>query len=280
MERRRLAHRHRERAARPRLQMPALRQGQAVCGLPDLRPRCEACGLDYAFIDAGDGPAIFIIMIAGAIVVGSRADRRDQIPAAVLAACGAVAAADSRHHAAAAALDEVAADRAAVPSQGRRRPADRSRAEMNAIIATRRGVAGFGIFTLADGGAVRRPRRLAVAAPGREARADRGADRAARRARPAPLPPAAQWSALTPAQRRIPPRQLYRDLSSPVRMRWSTAPARRCATMSPAPAPGRSCPRACRRRDRRGQCRLRAEHDAGPRPAGSRGDAARHRRSR
>ena len=50
--------------------MPALRQGQAVCGIPDLRPNCEACGLDYAFIDTGDGPAVFIIMIAGAIVVG------------------------------------------------------------------------------------------------------------------------------------------------------------------------------------------------------------------
>ena len=35
-----------------------------------LAPRCETCGLDYAFIDSGDGPAIFIIMIAGAIVVG------------------------------------------------------------------------------------------------------------------------------------------------------------------------------------------------------------------
>jgi len=30
-----------------------------------LRPTCESCGLDYAFIDAGDGPAIFIIMLAG-----------------------------------------------------------------------------------------------------------------------------------------------------------------------------------------------------------------------
>jgi len=28
-----------------------------------IAPNCEACGLDYAFIDAGDGPAIFIIMM-------------------------------------------------------------------------------------------------------------------------------------------------------------------------------------------------------------------------
>jgi uncharacterized protein (DUF983 family) len=36
-----------------------------------LRPRCEACGLDYEFADAGDGPAVFIILIAGFIVAGA-----------------------------------------------------------------------------------------------------------------------------------------------------------------------------------------------------------------
>ena len=36
-----------------------------------MRPSCERCGLDYAFIDSGDGPAVFIILIAGAIVVGA-----------------------------------------------------------------------------------------------------------------------------------------------------------------------------------------------------------------
>ena len=35
----------------------------------DPRPRCEACGLDYAFADAGDGPAVFVILFAGFIVV-------------------------------------------------------------------------------------------------------------------------------------------------------------------------------------------------------------------
>ena len=43
--------------------------GKLYAGFLTLAPRCDACGLDYAFIDAGDGPAIFIIMIAGAIVV-------------------------------------------------------------------------------------------------------------------------------------------------------------------------------------------------------------------
>src|ERR1700760_3010680 len=50
---------------------PACGNGKLFSGFLTLRARCEACGLDYAFIDAGDGPAIFIIMIAGAIVVGA-----------------------------------------------------------------------------------------------------------------------------------------------------------------------------------------------------------------
>jgi uncharacterized protein (DUF983 family) len=31
-------------------------------------PRCEACGLDLSAHDAGDGPAVFVILILGAIV--------------------------------------------------------------------------------------------------------------------------------------------------------------------------------------------------------------------
>jgi uncharacterized protein (DUF983 family) len=49
---------------------PRCGRGKLYAGFLTLRPNCEACGLDYAFIDTGDGPAIFIIMIAGAIVVG------------------------------------------------------------------------------------------------------------------------------------------------------------------------------------------------------------------
>src|SRR5258708_29501755 len=50
---------------------PRCGKGKLYAGFLTLRPSCEACGLDYAFIDTGDGPAIFIIMLAGAIVVGS-----------------------------------------------------------------------------------------------------------------------------------------------------------------------------------------------------------------
>jgi len=35
-----------------------------------LKDRCEACDLDYAFIDSGDGPAVFAILILGFVVLG------------------------------------------------------------------------------------------------------------------------------------------------------------------------------------------------------------------
>src|SRR5262245_51222848 len=35
-----------------------------------LRERCERCGLDYAFADSGDGPAVFAIFILGVLVLG------------------------------------------------------------------------------------------------------------------------------------------------------------------------------------------------------------------
>jgi uncharacterized protein (DUF983 family) len=48
---------------------PRCGRGKLFAGFLTLGPRCEACGLDYTFIDTGDGPAIFVIMLAGAIVV-------------------------------------------------------------------------------------------------------------------------------------------------------------------------------------------------------------------
>jgi uncharacterized protein (DUF983 family) len=50
---------------------PRCGRGKLFSGFLTLRHRCEACELDYAFIDTGDGPAIFIMMIAGAIVVAA-----------------------------------------------------------------------------------------------------------------------------------------------------------------------------------------------------------------
>jgi uncharacterized protein (DUF983 family) len=49
---------------------PRCGKGRLFQGFLNLRPRCDVCGLDYSFAEAGDGPAVFIILIAGFIVVG------------------------------------------------------------------------------------------------------------------------------------------------------------------------------------------------------------------
>jgi uncharacterized protein (DUF983 family) len=49
---------------------PRCGKGKLFDGFLALRQRCEACGLDYSFADAGDGPAVFVMFIAGFIVVG------------------------------------------------------------------------------------------------------------------------------------------------------------------------------------------------------------------
>jgi uncharacterized protein (DUF983 family) len=48
---------------------PRCGKGHLFQGFLGLRPRCESCGLDFGFADAGDGPAVFVILIGGAIVV-------------------------------------------------------------------------------------------------------------------------------------------------------------------------------------------------------------------
>jgi uncharacterized protein (DUF983 family) len=48
---------------------PSCGQGRLFRGFLTTRPRCESCGLDYGFADAGDGPAIFVILLAGFVVV-------------------------------------------------------------------------------------------------------------------------------------------------------------------------------------------------------------------
>jgi uncharacterized protein (DUF983 family) len=48
---------------------PRCGRGKLFSGFLTLAPRCAACGLDYTVIDTGEGPAIFILMLAGAIVV-------------------------------------------------------------------------------------------------------------------------------------------------------------------------------------------------------------------
>ena len=38
-------------------------------GFLALRPACTVCGLDLDFADAGDGPAVFVILIAGFLLL-------------------------------------------------------------------------------------------------------------------------------------------------------------------------------------------------------------------
>ena len=49
---------------------PRCGEGKLFNGFLTVAPRCNACGLDYAFADSGDGPAAFVILIIGFLVVG------------------------------------------------------------------------------------------------------------------------------------------------------------------------------------------------------------------
>ena len=47
---------------------PACGEGALFDGYLKVSPRCEACRLDLAAADSGDGPAVFIVLIVGVIV--------------------------------------------------------------------------------------------------------------------------------------------------------------------------------------------------------------------
>lgn len=49
---------------------PRCGKGRLFSGLLTIAPRCDVCNLDYSFADAGDGPAVFVILIIGFVVVG------------------------------------------------------------------------------------------------------------------------------------------------------------------------------------------------------------------
>lgn len=49
---------------------PRCGKGHMIKGLLAVTPKCEVCGLDFSFADAGDGPAIFVMTIVGFIVIG------------------------------------------------------------------------------------------------------------------------------------------------------------------------------------------------------------------
>jgi uncharacterized protein (DUF983 family) len=49
---------------------PRCGKGRLFDGFLTLAPRCESCGLDYSFADSGDGPAVFVTLLAGFVVLG------------------------------------------------------------------------------------------------------------------------------------------------------------------------------------------------------------------
>jgi uncharacterized protein (DUF983 family) len=55
----------------PRGLCPRCGKGRLFAGFLTVRPGCEVCGLDYGFADAGDGPAVFVILLAGFLVVAA-----------------------------------------------------------------------------------------------------------------------------------------------------------------------------------------------------------------
>jgi uncharacterized protein (DUF983 family) len=50
---------------------PRCGKGKLFDGFLALAPRCDECALDYSFIDTADGPAFFVMFIAGFIVAGA-----------------------------------------------------------------------------------------------------------------------------------------------------------------------------------------------------------------
>jgi uncharacterized protein (DUF983 family) len=50
---------------------PRCGEGRAFAGFLDIAKTCDKCGLDFAFADAGDGPAVFVCLIGGFLVLGA-----------------------------------------------------------------------------------------------------------------------------------------------------------------------------------------------------------------
>ncbi len=50
------------------LRCPQCGQGEVFQGYLKFRDTCRACSADFRAADAGDGPAVFVILIVGAIV--------------------------------------------------------------------------------------------------------------------------------------------------------------------------------------------------------------------
>jgi uncharacterized protein (DUF983 family) len=52
-----------------RCRCPRCGRGRLFAGLLRVAPVCSICGLDLKKADSGDGPAVFVILVLGALVV-------------------------------------------------------------------------------------------------------------------------------------------------------------------------------------------------------------------
>lgn len=50
---------------------PRCGRGKMFTGLLTLVPCCSACGLEFSFANAGDGPAVFVTLLGGFLVLGA-----------------------------------------------------------------------------------------------------------------------------------------------------------------------------------------------------------------
>lgn len=53
-----------------RCRCPRCGKGKLFQNFLTVRPACSACGLDFSAWDSGDGPAVFVILILGFLVIG------------------------------------------------------------------------------------------------------------------------------------------------------------------------------------------------------------------
>ena len=49
---------------------PRCGQGKLFRNVLEVRDACTHCGLDYKFINTGDGPAVFAILLLGIVILG------------------------------------------------------------------------------------------------------------------------------------------------------------------------------------------------------------------
>ena len=101
-----------------KLRCPRCGRGRLFAGFLTVAPKCEACGLDFDFADSGDGPAVFVTLIGGFIVLGHRARHRHGIRAAVVGRFRDLPAAGGHRLPRAPAPHEIAADRPAILDEG------------------------------------------------------------------------------------------------------------------------------------------------------------------